>query len=429
MATRGRLTEEEKEYMRVRKQAGASLQTIAQELSCSRETVKKWWRYGRTGSRPRPVGRPGRGILSSYPRPVADKAVEVKRAHPHWGPANVKLELKRELKLPEDDLPSTSRLSALFKATCPEAVQPRHRKGYCPRPPMQARRPHQRWQIDGKEKVAVGEHDVATLLNIRDPAGALMIASQAIITTTPQGWRKVTLPEVQATLRTAFSEWGLPLEVQTDHEVVYTGSPAADFPSHFTLWLVGLGLTHITSRDRRPTDQPQVERTHRTLGDMAWKDQHFDSVDHLQTVLDDRRARYNQEFPVRAAHCQGRPPLLVYPWARHSGRLYHPALEWSLFDRPRVDAYLAQRVWTRLVTDNGTITLGHHLYYVSRACRGQTVSIRFIPQTRSFRFQLPDGTMLRHQPVVGLDKADLIGFIPLEALPIHFQLPLPLPGV
>lgn len=429
MAARGPLTQAEKEYIQVRKERGVTLETIGKELGCSKETVKKWWRYYRTKKQPQPVGRPVQGILSTYPAKMVDKAIEIKRKHTHWGPANVKLELKRELRLTNDELPSGSRLSALFKEACPEAVQPRKQREYPNQPPSDVTHPHHRWQIDGKEKVQVGDHDIATILDVRDPAGALMIAAQVIITTTPKGWRKVTLPEVQTTLRTAFTEWGLPLEIQTDHEVVYTGSPTADFPSRFTLWLIGLGLTHVTSRHRRPTDQPQVERNHRTLGDMAWKDEHFETLELLQMTLDDCRARHNNELPVRAAHCLGQPPLVVYPWATHSGRPYHSALEWDLFDMTRVDAFLAQKVWTRLVNDTGCVALSNHLYYVSRSLRGQTISVRFVAESRSFRFYLPDGTLFRQKPSVGLDKADLVGFIPHQVLPVNFQLPLPLMGV
>lgn len=430
MATRAPLTEVERQFICRCKKGGTTLKEIALELDCSLETTRKWWRHLRDGTRPRPRGRPPSGILSTYPATVREEAVGVKYAHPHWGPANVKLELKRQLGLEDDQLPSDSRLSALFKAECPEAVQPRKRRQYPAKPPPSVTRPHQRWQVDGKETVPVGNNDVATIVEIRDPVGALMIASRAIVTTTEKGWRKISLPEAQDTLRVAFAEWGQPLEVQTDHEVVYIGSPGSDFPSKFTLWLLGLGIIHIVSRNRRPTDQPHVERNHRTLGDMAWKDEHFDDVKPLQVTLDDRRQRYNEELPVHAANCRGRPPLEVYPWARHSGRPFHPALEWKLFDMERVDAYLASRVWTRKVSASGNVSIGGHLYYVGRAHLEETVSVRFIRETRAFRFQLTDGTLVAELPAVGLDKADLIGYVPIEeALPVVFQLPLPLEGV
>jgi transposase-like protein len=430
MATRAPLTEAEKEYIYRRKQEGASLTQIAHELECAYETARKWWRQKRDGTQPRPRGRPRRGILSTYAASIREGAIAFKRKHPHWGPPNVKLQLKRDLGLEEDELPSSPRLSALFKAECPEAVQPRKRRLYPERAPPSVTHPHQRWQVDGKEKVPIGDSDVATILNIRDPVGALMIASRAFLTTTPEWLRKLTLQEVQDTLRQAFTEWGLPLEIQTDRETVYVGAPQETFPSLFTLWLVGLGIKHIVSRDRRPTDQAHVERNHRTLGDMAWKDQPPDTVEQLQPVLDDCRQRYNEELPVQAADCAGQPPLIVRPWARHSGRPFHPGLEWMLFDLQRVDAYLAQQVWTRKVSARGTLQIGRHRYQVGSTHAGQTVSARFIPDQRIFRFQSSDGTLIAERPAFGLDKVDIIGHMPFEeAFPLSFQLPLPLEGV
>jgi transposase-like protein len=212
MATRAPLTEAEKQYIYDRKQQGVSLTKIAQALHCSWETTRKWWRYRRDGKQPRPRGRPRTGILSTYPQRIREKAVTLKRTHPHWGPANVKLELKDQLKLEADELPSDARLSALFKAKCPEAVQPRQRRHYPESTFPKATHPHQRWQMDEKEAVRVGDLDRANILNVRDPVGALMIASRAFVTTTEKGWRKLSLPEVQETLREAFQRWGLPLQ-------------------------------------------------------------------------------------------------------------------------------------------------------------------------------------------------------------------------
>jgi transposase-like protein len=430
MATRTPLTAAERQYIQRRKLSGATLRQIADELHCARSTARKWWRRQQQGHLPPSRGRPAQGILSTYPAALVRQAIAIKRDHPHWGPANVKLELRRQPPWQTARLPSDARLAALFKACCPEALQPRHRRQYPERPPTPVRLPHQRWQIDGKEHVVTGDQEIVTMLDVRDVAAALMIASRAIVTTTLKGWRKVTLPEVQATLRTAFLEWGMPLEIQTDHEVVYTGAPSADFPSHFTLWLVGLGITHLTSRNRRPTDQPHIERNHRTLAEMTWADATFGDVALLQAAADERRARYNTELPVHAASCHGQPPLLAHPQARHSGRPYHPAMEWTLFEMARVDRYLAALVWTRQISASGTISLGHQVYGVGRTYAHQTVSVRFVRASRSFHIQSADGTILVEHGAVGLDKVDLIGFMPWEgAKPLGWQLPLPLEGV
>jgi hypothetical protein len=427
MNTRVPLTEAEKDYIYERKHAGASLNQIAEEVGCAPITARKWWRHRRDGTHPQARGRPKRGELSTYPEAVRKAAVAIKRARPHSGPANVNLELKQQLQLTDEELPSHSRLSALFKAQCPEAVQPRQRYHYRQKPPPVAKYPHQLWQVDSKEAIRFGDEAKATALNIRDPKGALIIASRVFKTTTPRGWRKLTREEVQDVLRGAFTEWGLPEQIQTDREDVYIGAPQAPFPTLFTLWLAGLGITHVVSRNHKPTDQAAVERTHRTLGDLVWKDTYFDELEPLQQALDATRYRYNHEFPVQAADCKGRPPLIVYPHARHSGRPFHPDFEWLLFDLNRVDRYLSTFVWTRQVWSNGKVSVGGHQYSVGKAYAAQTISVRFIPDSRSFRFQAKDGSFIVERPALGLDKETIIGRIPVTVSDLLcFQLPLPL---
>lgn len=430
MTTRQPLTEAEKAYLAVRRTAGATYRCIAQDLGCAYETVRKHARRQRDHQVPRARGRPAHGILSTYPSELVDRAVSSKQAHPHWGPANVRLELSRHTGLALSNLPSRARLSALFKARCPEAVQPHHHQHYSERPVPKAGYVHQRWQMDAKEKIPMNDQAVTTVLNVRDPVSAVMIASQAFLTTTAQGARKLTLPEVQGVLRTAFTQWGCPLEIQTDHEDVYVGASTSDFPSRFTLWLLGLNIQHVTSRSHRPTDQAQVERNHRTLGDMTWKDETFAQVIELQAALDDRRQRYNTDLPVKAADCDGQPPLSVHPTAHFSGRPFCPELEWSLFDLNRVDTFLAQQVWIRHVGEQGQVGIGSYHYYLGRDYAFQTVTVHFQLVTRTFRFELADGTHLADMSARGLDQADLIGYAPfIESRPCIFQFPLPLAGV
>lgn len=426
MTLRSPMTEAEKELIAERKASGCSLQEIADELVCSYWTVRKWWRQQRDGKTVRQRGRPASGTLSTYPVELRDKAIMIKKAHPHWGPINVCLELQLAYGYQAEALPSPSRLSVLFKEQCPEAVQERKMQVYREKAPPPITRPHQRWQMDGKEAVRLGDSEYVTVLDIRDPAGALMIASQAFVTTTEKRWRKLDLVEIQNTLRQAFLEWGMPLEIHTDRENVYAGSPNVRFPSRFTLWLVGLGITHILSRSRRPTDLAHNERNHRTLGDMSWKDEYYQNLEHLQTTLDQARQRYNQHYPSHASNCQGKPPLVVHPWANHSGRPFHPNMEGQLFDLDRVDLYLASQVWTRKVSDAGFVGVGRHYYYLGLDLAGQTISVRFDPNDRSFSFEQQDGSHIKSLPAKDLDKSDLIGFVPVEQPLFAFQLPLPL---
>jgi hypothetical protein len=128
MGKREPLTVTERAYILTRKQAGASLATIGAELGCAAVTVRKWWR--RRGQAAVARGRPRRGNLSSFAPDLVEAAVDRKRTHPHWGPANVKVDLQQVGSFQHRRLPSDARLSALFAARCPEAVQPRQRRLY-----------------------------------------------------------------------------------------------------------------------------------------------------------------------------------------------------------------------------------------------------------------------------------------------------------
>ena len=430
MTTRPPLTEAEKAYVALRRAAGVTYRCMAQELSCAYETVRKHARRQRDHEVAWARGRPAHGILSTSPADWVERAVALKRAHPHWGSANVLLDLRRSADFAGRPLPSPARLSALFQARCPEAVQPHRHQAYPERPVPHAGYAHQRGQMDAKEKGPLAEQAVASVLNVRAPVTAVMIASQAFLTTTAHGWRKLTLPEVQGVLRAAFAEWGCPLEIQTDHEDVYVGAATSDFPSRFTRWLVGRNIQHVTSRAHPPTDQAEVERGHRPVGDLTWKDELFAQVPNRQAALDEQRPRYNTDYPATAADCDGQPPLCAHPTARFSGRPFDPALEWLLFDLNRVDAFLAQQVWVRHVGEQGQVGIGSDHYDLGRDQACQTVTVHFLPATRTFRFDLADGTHVADFPARALDKADLIGYAPLtEGGPRIFQFPLPLAGV
>jgi hypothetical protein len=174
---------EKERNLTLKQEKGWSLRAIAVELQCSCFTVRKWWRHERDHKQLRPRGRPGKGILSTYPESLIDKAVEIKQAHPHWGPANVRLELKKELAQPAAKIPSRARLAVLFKVRCREAVQSRQTRAYPEQAPVPSRHPHQRWPVDAQEGLSLIGGEKINILDVRDPCG-LAIGSHALITST-----------------------------------------------------------------------------------------------------------------------------------------------------------------------------------------------------------------------------------------------------
>ncbi len=115
MTHRMPLSEAEKRLISQRKEQGNSLQKIAEELACAYETVRKWWHCQRDHRALRQRGRPKQGVLSTFSAQVIAEAIAIKQAHPHWGPPNVKVELRKRLSESGLDLPSDARLSVLFK--------------------------------------------------------------------------------------------------------------------------------------------------------------------------------------------------------------------------------------------------------------------------------------------------------------------------
>jgi len=431
MINRQPLTLAEREYLYQRKQDGASHAEVARELYCSSETVRKKWKAYRRGQLPRKRGRPLGGVLSTYPSELREQAIALKQAHPHMGPANILLRLRMNGTYTGQALPSPSRLAVLFKSDCPEAVQSHRRTNQLHLTFPQQGQVHQRWQVDTKEKVRLQNGEFASILDVRDPIGALMITSQAFVTTlSAKTCRKLRLTEIQQALRHGFTQWGRPGEVQTDHEDVFAGASQADFPSPFTLWLLGLGIRHTFSRRNRPTDQSQVERNHRTIADMSWRDQPPADLLDLQQQLDRCCSLYNREFPCHAANCGGLPPLIRFPQAIHSGRPYLQEIEWDLFDLHLIDQYLAKLTWVRKVSCNGVVFLGDHKYYLGRAYQSQEVKVHYLPDQRAFCFETEHAGQIRSIPAKGLEKLDLIGCLPQD-VSSYFpcQLTLPLLGV
>ena len=429
MTQREALSEAEKQLIYEKRCSGKKIQEISQEMYCSIETVRKWLRNRRAGKGKPARGRPKRGAASTYPSKVREQAIEMKKAHPHWGPKKILVELQDEAGWQAAELPSPSQLALLFQACCPEAIQAHQRRHLPPNDPH-VYEVHQRWEMDAKEGIVLGEQRV-TVQEIRDVYSGLMIASQSFaVPASEKGWQHLHREDHQQVLRQAFSQWGLPLEVQTDNDTVFHQPGDPSFPTLFTLWLVGLGITHVLSRPHRPTDQAHVERNHRTQANFVWNDQSFPNLEAFQKALDHHRQSYNQNYPSQATHCHGHPPLSAFPTAVSTGRPYHPDLEWSFFDLSRVDAFLASCTWIRTVAANGVVHLGDQYYILGRDWKPQSVSIRFLLPSRCFRFQSSDGSSSIDFPAIGLSKDQIIGSIPAH-FPLHagFQFSFPFVGV
>jgi transposase InsO family protein len=429
MVSRPPLTLAEKKRIYRDKLRGRSLTEIAAELDCSPATVRKWWRqardYGLARLHQGRRSRAATGILSRFAPIVTAQALAYKRAHPRWGPDRVLVELQHDPLLLDQRLPSRSRLALLFKAECPQLLTTPQPARPLP-PPPRPTAVHECWQLDSQEAIRLTNGQIATICTIRDPVGAVILASQAFEVTTARHWRKLTWEEVRSVIRSACAIWGtLPDALQTDNELCLNGSPTDPFPSRLTLWLIGLGVLHRRIRPGRPTDQAQIERSHRTLANFVGTPEGLPDLPSLQQRLDLEREQHNAWFPSRASDCAGRPPLVAHPEVRHARRPFRVEWERRLFDEQRVYSHLASVTLQRKVSTNGRISLGRRLFQVGRRWAGQMVDVRCDPLTREWVAQVAENELVRH-PIVGVDAATLTGIADIpssEEQPIQLTLP------
>ncbi len=430
------LTQAEREQIYLQKQAGQTLPQIAQMLSLSEACVRKWWRRGRDeglrGLVERKRGRPTQGVLSQFSSEVQRASLKLKREHKRWGANRVLLEMRNDPALASLPLPSRSRLYPYYRQQCPDClnVWTKHIKVAVP---AVATAVHEVWQVDHQEGHRLGDENMATVCNIRDPYGAAMIASQAFSVKTEQRWRKLTWEEVRQVLRAGFSEWQtLPDSILTDNEMGLGGNPNDPFPSWLSLYLAGLGIKHNFIRSHQPTDQPQVERNHRTLDGFTDDEHSRQDLTHFQQALDQERCLYNHQFPSRASDCNGLPPLQAHPALLVPRRPYRPEWEVLLFDLERVYAFLATFTFERKVNRNGQVTLKGHHYTVGLAHKEKTIQVRLEAHTQKWIFFERDEQgqeqELSRRALFGMDFKTLTGLDQPENYSVlpTVQLTLPL---
>jgi hypothetical protein len=273
--------------------------------------------------------------------------------------------------------------------------------------------------VDAKGVLEVPSLGQVSLINIGDPFSRLKVDSFPVLNTSHPN-----ALDYQLVLRRAFVCYGLPERISLDHDsVFYDNTCASPYPTKLHLWLIALGIEVRFIQKRPPAEHSFIERTHQTVTQQAIVGLAFADGLALQRNLTERLDFLNSRFPSRAL--DGQPPLMAYPEAQHSSRLYRLEWEEAMLDLQRVYDYLAQGRWFRQVSPQGQFSLGAQRYGIGTDFADQTVEITFDPQTQELIALSEDGALQIRLPVQGLTISVLIGELgPLIALPAY-QLALP----
>jgi transposase InsO family protein len=413
---------------------GLTYDEIAAQHGVSSGCVRYWCRRLRRGggaeSRYR---RATLGPLSTFPPLLRYVLLRLRLLHPAWGANRLRAKLAQRPSLRGLRVPSRAAI-ARYLQQWPRFRRARRKRRSPPRL-AQPHAVHQRWQLDFKMGIGLGDGSQANLHTLCDVVGECCLAAR-LTDAGRQGHppRRVLGREAQHSLRSAFAFWHtLPQELQTDNDSVLVGPRSRGaFPTPFTLWMIGLGIQHLTIRPGRPTENAEVERWQRTLNDYAIAGPLPANLEQLQQTLEEARYALAFELPSQAAGCAGRPPALAHPQLTQPSRLFAPEWELAEFDLGRVDQYLARQVWQRTVGKTGQVYLADRPYSVGRRYARQEVWVCFDAQLRRFVFfdSRPPYAELGSRAVKQLEVADLTGLWAADAPGVPQQLPLPFePGV
>ncbi len=401
-------------------QAGHSHAAIAQAVGVSVWTARKWVRRTHAGDLAALVshlGRPVTGTLAASSPLVRYVALRLKRQHPTWGAAYIVQKMQAHPGLRTQPLPHPVSVWRYWRLFGDRLFATRQASE--PKPPK-AGAVHGVWQLDFKESVEVPGVGSTTFTQARDSVGCATVLHQVHpAPTAEQHIVKLTTDQVQADCRLAFTQWGLPDAIQTDHASIFTDDDPTPFPTRLTLWWIGLGIEPLRIPRHTPQRNGRVERSHRTLNERTLIDQQFRDAAHLQAQVDADWSELNTVCPSRAGDCEGRPPVTAHPELTVPRRLYCPEQEAVLFDLRAVDAYLAQFTWVRTASAQGQLALGSHHYGLGRAWAGQKVAVQFDAPQRTFVFTVLPSRLTTGaktwpaitRPALGLSATDLCGTI------------------
>ena len=417
---------EERVEIIVLAQAGLTDRQIGQRLCWSRHTVRKWRQRGGRGGRAALVskmGRPATGALSTFPAEIQGRVHQMRLNHPGWGPKTLVSELKGDSSLTGQRLPSRATIGRLIQAKGLSRVYERHTQ-LPDTKRVAAGSPHALWEMDARGYSQVPDVGVISLIDLNDRFSRARLLSFPCLVGKKRWQRHPNTEDYQEALRLAFVDWGLPERLQVDHEsVFFDNNTKSPYPTRLHQWLLALGVSLRFGRPRQPQDQAVAERSHQLWAAQALIGQHYDDWHQLYHYLRKRRDFLNCRLPCATLGEQ--PPLQAYPEAMHSGRPYRPEWEMQLLDLSRVHTYLAQGRWFRLVSKDGTFSLGGQVYYIGPQWAHQQVEVIFDPGSQWIICLDQSGHEAIRKPLLGLTKQHLMGELAEGInLPI-FQLCLP----
>lgn len=200
-------------------------------------------------------------------------------------------------------------------------------------------------------------------------------------------------------MREAFAGWGMPQRIRVDNG--FPWGSTGDFPTDFSLWIIGLGIDMIWNPPRQPQKNGVVERSQGTGKRWAEPSQ-CQSAEQLQQQIDEMDSLQREDYP----QAEQKSRMELFPQLQHSGRAYDAATE--TWQWQRAADHLSQYCARRRVDRAGVVWLYNRRHYVGSKYRGMTIHASFDPVACEWIFRDEQGTELRSRIAEELTEANIL---------------------
>ncbi len=334
----------------------ATVVDVARRYGVARQTVHEWLgRYAGEGLRGLADRSSRPGSCPHQMDPVVEAAiVELRRAHPGWGPRTILFWLERDGVTPLPGRTSVERCLIRHGLVTPQARR-RRRSDY---KRWERSRAMELWQMDIVGGVRLVDGAEAKIVSGIDDHSRFVVSAHVVA--------RATARPVCDALALAMGRHGVPDQVLTDNGKVFTArfGPGPG-PVLFDRICRENGVTHILTAPRSPTTTGKIERWHKTLRAEFLNGKVFSSINHAQGELDAWVAHYNCERPHQSIG--GVPPADRF-------RLATPRPGPSDTVEPE-ELGFTEAATTRRVSTKGTISFAAASYKAGVWLAGQTVEV------------------------------------------------------
>ena len=300
-----------------------SFAELCRRYGVSRKTGYKWLnRYEMAGlggledqSRA-PHQHPNEVLLE-----MAEVVLEMRRAHPHWGPLKLRSRLEREA--PEIAWPAPSTIGEMLKRAGLTVARTRRQRATPSQSPLQhASAANRVWSADFKGWFRCGDGGRCDPLTISDGYSRFLLRCQAM-----QGMDEVS---VRGVMEAVFRQYGLPEAMRTDNGEPFASTGLGGL-SRLSIWWIRLGIRPERIRLGKPQQNGRHERMHRTLKQATARPPAA-NLRAQQRAFDRFLREYNEERPHQALEMKT-PAELYRPSDReYPSRLREPEYcgEWEV---------------------------------------------------------------------------------------------------